>query len=78
MTDPIFGDRVAQRSGDVVLADERRELLRAVLPVQAGHGPTLPAPPLADRVRAVQPMLRVRWRPVRSRSGDPAALESFR
>ena len=50
MTDPIFGDRVAQRSGDVVLADERREALRAVLPVQAGHGPTLPAPPLADAV----------------------------
>ena len=65
VTDAILGDRVAQRGGDVVLADQFGEALRSVLPVQAGHAPTL--------VR-----LRVRWRPARSRSGDPAAPESFR
>ncbi len=41
VTDAVFGDRVAHRGGDVVLADQFREALRTVLPVQAGHAPTL-------------------------------------
>ena len=45
VTDAVLGDRVAQRGGDVVLADQLGEALRSVLAVQAGHAPTLPAAP---------------------------------
>ena len=74
VTDAIFGDRVAQRGGDVVLADELREALRAVLPVQAGHGPTVPA---ANRAIAV-PCRVCRGGPPAARPGNPAAPRSVR
>ena len=79
VTDAVLGDRVAQRGGDVVLADQLAEALRSVLPVQAGHGPTVRRPPFVRRCRSrLRRRVRVRGGPPAARSGNPAAPGSFR
>ena len=64
MADPAFADGVAQRRGDVLLADQLVEPLRPVLAVQRleGHGVDLTQAPRpgasigdADRAPAVDP-----------------------
>ena len=70
VADAVFGDRVAHRGGDVVLADQFREALRTVLPVQAGHAPTLLAGfAMRARVEVARP---------RTWPGNPAAPRSVR
>ena len=69
MADVVVDDRVAQRGGDVVLADQLAEALRSVLPVQAGHGLTVPA--------ALRPTLRVEWRLARSSARRPGGTQEF-
>ena len=69
MADAVFDDRVAQRGGDVVLADQLREALRSVLAVQAGHGLTVPATNRLFVWSGGSPA---------ARPGDPAAPRSFR
>ena len=69
MPDVIVDDRVAQRGGDMVLADQLAEALRSVLPVQAGHGLTVPATNRLFVWSGGSPA---------ARPGDPAAPRSFR
>ena len=79
VADAVLGDRVAQRGGDVVLADQLAEALRSVLAVQAGHGLTVPA---ANRSfggvrRGVGAGVRVQWRPARSKIRRPGGTQEF-
>ena len=73
VADAVLGDRVAQRGGDVVLADQ---LARSVAGGTSGTG--WPRPDLTDDWRpSCDVRVRVQWRPARSTARQPGGTQEF-